>query len=105
MSTAGNLNNNNDCANKTTQANANVVSNTSATSNTKTSITSTNSNNSTSQIMDNISNNVNPKTMQEGIQLINKPDELIARLQSGADQFQAQTGRQMTYSEMRQMFG
>ena len=57
------------------------------------------------QIMDNISNNVNPKTMQEGIQLLNKPNELIARLQSGADQFQAQTGRPMTYSEMRQMFG
>jgi hypothetical protein len=55
--------------------------------------------------MDNISNNVNPKTIQEGIGLLNRPDELIARLQSGADQFQAQTGRPMTYSEMRQMFG
>jgi hypothetical protein len=72
-------------------------------SKTKTSTTSNPGN--LNQIMDNISNNVNPKTMQEGIQLLNKPNELIARLQSGADQFQAQTGRPMTYSEMRQMFG
>ena len=57
------------------------------------------------QIMNNISNNVNPKTVKEGLGLVNRPDELIARLQSGADQFKEQTGRQMTYSEMRQMFG
>ena len=57
------------------------------------------------QIMNNISNNVNPKTVNEGLKLVTKPDELIARLQSGADQFKEQTGRQMTYSEMRQMFG
>ena len=57
------------------------------------------------QIMNNISNNVNPKTVNEGLKLVTKPDELIARLQSGADQFKEQTGRKMTYSEMRQMFG
>jgi hypothetical protein len=57
------------------------------------------------QIMNNISNNVNPKTTQEGLGLVTRPDELIARLQSGADQFKEQTGRNMTYSEMRQMFG
>ena len=57
------------------------------------------------QVMNNISNNVNPKTTQEGLGLVTRPDELIARLQSGADQFKEQTGRQMTYSEMRQMFG
>ena len=57
------------------------------------------------QIMNNISNNVNPKTTQEGLKLVSSPDELIARLQSGADQFKEQTGRNMTYSEMRQMFG
>jgi hypothetical protein len=57
------------------------------------------------QIMNNISNNVNPKTTQEGLKLVSRPDELIARLQSGADQFKEQTGRNMTYSEMRQMFG
>ena len=57
------------------------------------------------QIMNNISNNVNPKTVNEGLKLVTSPDELIARLQSGADQFKEQTGRNMTYSEMRQMFG
>ena len=57
------------------------------------------------QIMNNISNNVNPKTVNEGLKLVTRPDELIARLQSGADQFKEQTGRNMTYSEMRQMFG
>lgn len=93
--------------------NSNVTTNSSNANNTSSRATATNntSTNTTSnpsnlnQIMDNISNNVNPKTMQEGLGLLNRPDELIARLQSGADQFQAQTGRQMTYSEMRQMFG
>ena len=63
------------------------------------------SNNNLTQIMDNISNNVNPKTVAEGLALLSKPDDLISRLQSGANQFQAQTGREMTYSEMRAMFG
>lgn len=89
--------------NKMSNTNTNNKVNTNMNTNTKASTTSNPSN--LNQIMDNISNNVNPKTMQEGIQLLNKPDELIARLQSGADQFQAQTGRPMTYSEMRQMFG
>jgi hypothetical protein len=71
---------------------------------TTTSATTTTTSNLT-QIMNNISNNVNPKTTQEGLGLVTRPDELIARLQSGADQFKEQTGRNMTYSEMRQMFG
>jgi len=74
-----------------------------ATSATATATTATTSN--LTQIMNNISNNVNPKTTQEGLGLVTRPDELIARLQSGADQFKEQTGRNMTYSEMRQMFG
>ena len=93
--------------------NSNVTTNSSNANNTSSRFNTTHNttNNTTSnpsnltQIMDNISNNVNPKTMQEGLELLNKPDELIARLQSGADQFQAQTGRPMTYLEMRQMFG
>jgi len=56
-------------------------------------------------IMKKIETDVNPKTMQEGLGLLNKPDELIGRLQAGADAFKEQTGRNMTYSEMRQMFG
>ena len=72
---------------------------------TNTTTAATNTNCNLTQIMDNISSNVNPKTAAEGLGLLNKPDELFARLQSGADQFQEQTGRPMTYSEMRYMFG
>jgi mevalonate pyrophosphate decarboxylase len=57
------------------------------------------------QIMNNISANLNPKTSEEGLQMLYKPDEIIARLQEGSKQFERQVGRQMTYSEMRQMFG
>ena len=56
-------------------------------------------------IMKKIETDINPKTMQEGLGLLNKPDELIGRLQAGADAFKEQTGRNMTYSEMRQMCG
>jgi hypothetical protein len=70
-----------------------------------TTATTTTTTSDLTQIMNNISNNVNPKTTQEGLKLVTRPDELIARLQSGADQFKEQTGRNMTYSEMRQMFG
>jgi hypothetical protein len=56
-------------------------------------------------IMKKIETDVNPKTVKEGLGLLSKPDELIGRLQAGADMFKEQTGRNMTYSEMRQMFG
>jgi hypothetical protein len=56
-------------------------------------------------IMKKIETDVNPKTMQEGIALLNNPDSLVGRLQAGADMFKEQTGRNMTYLEMRQMFG
>ena len=57
------------------------------------------------EIMNNISVNINPKTSEEGVKMLNKPDEILARLQEGSKQFERQVGRQMTYSEMRQMFG
>ena len=57
------------------------------------------------QLMKNIESNVNPKTAAEGLQLLNKPDELVSSMQSGANQFTEQTGRLMTYSEMRRMYG
>ena len=75
------------------------------TATTSSTTTTTTTTSDLTQIMNNISNNVNPKTVNEGLKLVTKPDELIARLQSGADQFKEQTGRNMTYSEMRQMFG
>ena len=73
-------------------------------------MSSTNKNTNTSQvdlqtIMKNIESNVNPKTLSEGVHLLSKPDELVSRMQTGANQFTEQTGRIMTYSEMRQMYG
>jgi hypothetical protein len=55
--------------------------------------------------MNNISVNINPKTSEEGLKMLCKPDEIISRLKEGSKQFERQVGRQMTYSEMRQMFG
>ena len=56
-------------------------------------------------LMKKIETDVNPKTLKEGLALLNNPDALVGRLQSGADMFKEQTGRNMTYLEMRQMFG
>ena len=56
-------------------------------------------------IMKKIETDVNPKTLKEGLALLNNPDALVGRLQAGADMFKEQTGRNMTYLEMRQMFG
>ena len=56
-------------------------------------------------IMKNIESNVKPKTLSEGVKLLSKPDELVSRMQTGANQFTEQTGRLMTYSAMRQMYG
>jgi len=64
-----------------------------------------NTNKNLQEIMKKIETDVNPKTMSEGVALLNNPDALIGRLQAGADAFKEQTGRNMTYSEMRQMFG
>ena len=43
--------------------------------------------------------------MSEGLKLLNKPDALIGKLQEGVDMFKEQTGRNITYLEMRHMFG
>jgi len=48
---------------------------------------------------------VNPKTTEESIYLLLNPDILINRMQQGADIFKEKTGRNMTYSELRQMYG
>lgn len=69
-------------------------------------ITSTKSiTNNLEQIMNNIGNNLNPKTSEEGLKMLNNRNEKIAILLAGRKQFEKQVGRQMTYSEMRQMFG
>jgi hypothetical protein len=56
-------------------------------------------------IMKKIETDINPKTVQEGLVLASNPDALISKLQEGADMFKEQTGRNMTYLEMRHMFG
>jgi len=61
--------------------------------------------NNLQSIMKKIETDINPKTMSEGLALLNNPDALIGKLQAGADMFKEQTGRNMTYLEMRQMFG
>ena len=48
---------------------------------------------------------VNPKTNEESIYLFLNQDILISRMQQGADIFKEKTGRNMTYSELRQMYG
>ena len=48
---------------------------------------------------------VNPKTIEESIYLVSNPNILINRMQQGANMFKEKTGRNMTYSELRQMYG
>ena len=48
---------------------------------------------------------VNPKTIEESMYLLSNRDELISRMQQGADIFKEKTGRNMTYSELREMYG
>ena len=57
------------------------------------------------KIIKKIEIDINPKTMSEGLKLLNKPDALIGKLQEGVDMFKEQTGRNITYLEMRHMFG
>jgi hypothetical protein len=76
-----------------------MFTNVTSTSNKKTNTTEL------TQVMNNISNNVNLKSAKEGLKLLDNPDKLVGLMQSGAEQFKEQTGRNMTYSEMRQMYG
>ena len=52
-----------------------------------------------------IEENVNPKTIQESIYLLSNPEQLISRTQEGAELFKEKTGRNMSYAEMREMYG
>ena len=57
------------------------------------------------QIKEQISNEVNPKNNSETDNLMNNPQLLQKTLNNAADNFKKQVGREMTYSEMREMFG
>ena len=56
-------------------------------------------------IMRNIEADVNPTSISESLNLLNNPDQLLQRIQGAFDSFKSQTGRTMTYSEMRYMMG
>jgi hypothetical protein len=56
-------------------------------------------------IMRNIEAVVNPTSVSESLNLLNNPDQLLQRIQDAFDSFKSQTGRTMTYSEMRYMMG
>ncbi len=56
------------------------------------------------QIMNNISVNINPKTSEERVKMLNNRNEKIAILLAGRKQFEREVGRPMTYSEMQKMF-
>lgn len=54
---------------------------------------------------------VNPKSIQEGISklttsILNNDDSILLDLmKKGSEEFKLKTGRNMTYSEMREMWG
>jgi len=63
------------------------------------------------EVMKDLEQKVNPKTMQEGIASLltavktNDASILLGPMQKGAEEFKERTGREMTYGEMRAMWG
>jgi hypothetical protein len=57
------------------------------------------------EIKRNIESTVNFSSANEGLNALNNPDQLMNRIQGAFDSFKSQVGRNMTYSEMRQMMG
>ena len=64
-----------------------------------------NSKKDVNEIKRNIEDTVNFTTVKEGLQSLSKQYILITRIQCAFDSFETQTGRKMTYSEMREMMG
>jgi hypothetical protein len=62
-------------------------------------------------VMADLEAKVNPKSIQEGVQLLqtaiqtNNVNALIAPMEAGAKEFEKRVGRPMTYLEMRTMWG
>lgn len=63
------------------------------------------------EVMKDLEQKINPKTIQEGISRIaissvtKDPSYLLVPMQNGAKEFEQRVGRPMTYSEMREMWG
>jgi hypothetical protein len=62
-------------------------------------------------VMKDLEQKVNPKTMNEGVNILmnavskNDPSSLLVPIQLGAKEFEERSGRALTYSEMRAMWG
>jgi hypothetical protein len=56
-------------------------------------------------VMNDIEDTVNFNSMDESMDALDNPDIIFSRIQTAFDTFKEKTGRQMTYSEMRQMMG
>jgi hypothetical protein len=57
------------------------------------------------KVMTDIERSANFNSVEEGVDALNNPDTIFTRLQSAFDTFKEAVGRQMTYSEMRNMMG
>ena len=57
------------------------------------------------KIKDQISKETNPKSITESFTLLSDSKLLQQTMQKAADNFKTQVGRNMTYSEMREMMG
>jgi hypothetical protein len=57
------------------------------------------------KVMSDIENTANFNSLEDGIEALNNPDTIFTRLQTAFDTFKELVGRQMTYSEMRNMMG
>ncbi len=66
---------------------------------------------SVNKIMNEISNKYNPKSAEEGTNILisavmtGDSSSIMAPIINGANEFEQRMGRPMTYSEMRSMFG
>ncbi len=66
---------------------------------------------SVNKIMNEISNKYNPKSVEEGANILisavmtGDSSGIMAPIINGANEFEQRMGRPMTYSEMRSMFG
>ena len=57
------------------------------------------------KVMSDIEKTANFNSVEESIYALNNPDTIFTKLQMAFETFKELTGRQMTYSEMREMMG
>ena len=57
------------------------------------------------KVMTDIERSANFNSVEEGLNALNNSDTIFTRLQNAFNTFKEAVGRQMTYSEMRQMMG